>query len=141
MADTPLNPKPERVSGKAVPPPSERAGTPPTPQAKPSITQMAFPDLSGVPLDVSHRTELVVQFQNSLSDSDITRLMVQVKAGQRDLTEALNRMSIYRKEVAQILETRRRTAAAVRKAAGSTPVGQQPIKAEGISGLNPGEAE
>lgn len=88
-----------------------------------SLDALAVNPMTGLVGDIETRAQLVAQHSNDLNLSSAEQLMRNVQVSQRNLTEALNRLSSYRKAVASLLELRRREAAAIRKQSGKA--GQQ----------------
>lgn len=82
------------------------------------LESLAVSPLTGLVESIEQSTQLVVRNEERLNLSNCEQLMRNVQVAQRNATEALNRLSSYRKTVARILEQRRREAASIRKQAG-----------------------
>lgn len=84
---------------------------------KPALSELAVPIFDKVGEYTDLRAQLILDNEESLTLDDVQKLMTQVQLAQRNLTEGLNNLKAYRKVVSQILETRRREAAAARRQA------------------------
>lgn len=80
-----------------------------------TIDDLVIPAFQSLPSAVDTRSQLVTENSSRINLENAEYLMRHVQAAQRNLTETLNRLSSYRKVVSQLLESRRREAAAVRK--------------------------
>jgi hypothetical protein len=94
---------------------------------RPELDQIAIPPFEKFCEYTDIRKNLVIEFSDSFTLDEIQALMTNVQLAQRNLTEGLNHLKAYRKEVSTILEKRRREAAQARKQAAQS--NQQPGKA------------
>lgn len=124
LAKRPDNPKGESSLAQSA---NETSGA--MKKQKPVLSELAVPSFDKIAEYTDKRSALILEHSNSLTLEEVQMLMSNVQAAQRNITEGLNNLKAYRKVVSQLLEQRRREAAAARRQANKTvqPAQEAPI--------------
>lgn len=105
----------QTTSGTAVTPPTaneSRVGRTATEQ---QLSEIAVNPHTVLVKEIKTKENLLIQNKEGLNLPQAEQLMTNVKVAQANLTEALNALASYRKEVSNLLQQRRKEAASLRR--------------------------